>query len=368
MTTTATTPKKRGWKSWLPKAIFTVLGLVAAYFIFAAMGQALGSFQQGWERALSVPTIWLVAIIVASVFAIAVYPLTAMAAIPGLGYGPAFVDRQGGFVIATGIPFGGGPIAVGTQYAILAKYDVPQKKAAAAVAADAVWTYLMTFGAPALGLIMLEVFERRSLQADECGPVSCHVIDWICIGAGIVCAVSVVAIAFVLRSQSNAEAVGRFAEGVVGGVFRFIKKTPPDIVGSVVGFNDTAAEMVGTRWKQLTLTNVLAQLSPLLVILAALWGVGAGSVTFIEAFTAYSVALLATTVPIAPGALGTVDAVLVALLVAFGAQSDQALAVDIIWRGFTFFPQMIVGACALLFFFVERRIASRRALSEQRTA
>lgn len=352
------------WKSWLPKVIFSILGLAAAAFIFLAMSKAFGSFAQGWETAMSVPRPWLIAIIVASVFAIGVYPLTAIAAIPGLGYKAAFIDRQGGFVIATGIPFGGGPIAVGTQYAILAKYDVPQKKAAAAVAADAVWTYLMTFGAPALGLILLEVIQRRSLEADECGPVSCTVIDWICVMAGIICAVSVIGIAFVLRSQSNARAVGKFAEGVVGGVFRFMKKTPPDIVGSVVGFNATAAEMVGTRWKQLTITNILAQLSPLLVILAALWGVGAGGVTFIEAFTAYSVALLATTVPIAPGALGTVDAVLVALLIAFGAQSDQALAVDIIWRGFTFFPQMVVGAFALVYFFIDRRLASRKAQVE----
>lgn len=361
----AATTVRHTWKAWLPKVVLTVIGLALAYFIFRYMATNFGGFEQGVQAAFSMPTLWTVVAVVGGIIAIAVYPLTAIAAIPRLGYVPAFVDRQGGFAIATTIPFGGGPIAVGTQYAILARYGVSQRLAAAAVAADAIWTYLMTFGAPGIALVLLWVFERRSLTGDSCGGLSCSTIDAIIIVSGVVCLVSIAAIAFVLRSRSNAKRVGDFAQGALGWVFGFIKRTPPNVVETVVGFNDTAAEMVGRRWLPITLTNALAQLAPMIVIVAALRGVGADGVTVLEVFVAFSVALLLTTVPLAPGGAGTVDAALIGMLVAFGAQFDQAVAADVIWRAFAFFPQMLLGWIAVGIFGIQQRRARRaaRALS-----
>lgn len=353
--------KSGGWKSWLPKVILTLLGLVLAYFIFSYMATNFGGFEQGVQSAFSMPLIWTVAAIAAAIFAIAVYPLTAIAAIPHLGYVPAFVDRQGGFAIATTIPFGGGPIAVGMQYAILARYGVSQRLAAAAVAADALWTYLMTFGAPGVALTLLWIFERRAVTGDSCGAIPCETLDIIVLIAGVICLVSMAGVAFVLRSRSNAQRVGEFAQGLVGAVFRFIKRTPPDVVDSVVGFNDTAAEMVGKRWLPITLTNLLAQLAPMLVIIAALRGVGAENITVLEIFAAFSVALLLTTVPLAPGGAGTVDAALIGMLVAFGADFDQAVAADVIWRAFCFLPQMVLGWLAVGYFGIRQRLARRTA-------
>ena len=353
--------REGGWKSWLPKIILTILGLALAYFIFDYMANNFGGFEQGVKAAFSMPPVWTIAAIIAAIIAIGVYPLTAPAAIPKLGYVPAFVDRQGGFAISTTIPFGGGPIAVATQYAILARYGVQQRLAAAAVAADAIWTYLMTFGAPGVALILLWIFERRSLSGSECGAIPCQTIDIIIIIAGLVCLVSMAGIAFVLRSRSNAQRVGEFAQGAIGGVFRLVKRTPPNVVESVVGFNDTAAEMVGTRWVPITITNILAQLTPMFVVLAALRGVGADSVTALEVFAAFSVALLLTTVPLAPGGAGTVDAALIGMLVAFGATFEQAVAADVIWRAFCFLPQMVLGWIAVGYFAIQQRIARRKA-------
>ena len=354
--------RRGGWRGWLPKIILTALGIALAYFIFRYMADNFGGFQAGVEAAFSMPIGWTIAAIVAALIAIGVYPLTAPAAIPGLHYWPAFVDRQGGFAISTTIPFGGGPIAVGTQYAILARYGVPQRLAASAVAADAIWTYLMTFGAPGVSLILLWVVERRTLAGDECGSISCDVIDLVVVVTGVICLVSMLAIAFVLRSKTNAQKVGRFAQGAVGGVFRFIKRTPPNVFDSVVGFNDTAADMVGRRWKQITVTNIAAQLAPMFVIIATLEGVGASNVTPLEVFAAYSVALLLTTVPLAPGGAGTVDAALIGMLVAFGASTSEAVAADVIWRAFCFLPQMVVGWIGVSVFAIQRRMGKKSAV------
>lgn len=335
-------------KSWIPKVILIVLGLVAAYFIFTLLIPQFGSFEQGWEAALSIPPGWFIAIVLGAVFAIGVYPLTASAAIPGLSYRAAFVDRQAGYLISTGIPWGGGAIAVGTQYAILDRYGVSQKRAAAAVAADAVWTYLMTFGTPAVALALLFVIERRTVDGE---------FEWLALIGGVLFLVSVVLIAVILRSTTGARRLGLLAQRPVSFAFRIIKKSPPDLVESVVGFNETAADMVSTRWKQITVTNLFAQLAPFLVLVFALYGMGGydGSLTVLESFVAFSVAMLLASVPIAPGGLGTVDAALIALLVYFGADSGTATAVDIIWRAFVYFPQMIVGMGALGIFAWDRK-------------
>lgn len=353
MTAMPETTPKPAWRGWVVKGVLLVVGLAAAYLIFTELIPQFGNFEQGLQAALAIPTPWLIAIVVASILAIAVYPLTAPAAIPGLPYKAAFVDRQAGFLISTGIPWGGGAIAVGTQYAILARYGVSQKRAAAAVAADAVWTYLMTFGAPAIGLLALFLVERRTVDESY---------ELLALGAAIVFGVSVLVIALVLRSEVSARRVGGLAQSVVRFAFRVIKKAPPDVAGSVVGFHDTASEMVATRWKQLTLTNAAAQVTPFLVIVFALIGMGAfgAELSVLEAFVAFSVALLVASVPIAPGGLGTVDAALIGLLVYFGASPAEATAVDLIWRAFNYFPQMFVGFVAFLIFAWDRRRDRRR--------
>jgi len=354
-TQSAADVRPKSWaRVWIPKIILIVLGLGAAYLIFTELIPQFGSFEQGWEAAQQIPRGWLIVIIVGALASILVYPLTAPAAIPGLGYKPAFIDRQGGFAISTGVPWGGGAIAVGVQYGILARYKVPQSKAAAAVAADAVWTYLMTFGAPAVALLALFAIERRTVEGQ---------FELIAVIAAVLFLVSVVFIAIILRSEAGARKIGGLAQRLVNVLFRVVHKGPPDMVESVVGFHDTAATMVATRWKQLTLTNALAQFTPFVVLWAALYGTGAfeNELTVLEAFVAFSVALLLAAVPIAPGGLGTVDAALIGLLIYFGASSGQATAADIIWRAFAFFPQMLIGFGALLFFFWDRKRIEKRA-------
>jgi uncharacterized protein (TIRG00374 family) len=140
---------------------------------------------------------------------------------------------------------------------------------------------------------------------------------------------------------------------------RRIHRDAPDVSRSLVQFRGQAYELVRTRWVPLTISNVAAQLMPLLVLLAALHGVGAfpESVTLIEVFAAYAIALLLTSFPITPGGLGTVDAALVGLLVAFGAQGPDAVAADLMWRLVWFLPQLLVGLGCLGAFSWGRRRA-----------
>ena len=345
---TAEAKPRSKFRKWLPKTILMIGGLVVVYLLFTQVFSKFGDFEAGFKAAMTIPVGWFIAIIVTSLLSMAVYPLTANAAVPGLKYKPAFIDRQAGLLISSGVPWAGGPLAVGMQYKILDTYGVERKRAAAAVAADAVWTYMMTFGLPALSLLLLFVIEKKSIGT---------AYEIIAIVAAGIFLVTVGVIAIALRSAKGAAKIGALAEVPARWAFGIVKKTPPDIQTSVIGFHATASDMIAKRWWPITWTNVLAQLSPMLVIFAALFGMGGfpGDLSVLEVFVAYSVALLLASVPLAPGGLGTVDLALIGLLVLFGASSGQATAVDIIWRAFLYFPQMIVGLVALMWFFWDRR-------------
>lgn len=347
-----TEPAASARKSRKRQIITAIVGLVIMVAIFAFLFPRLSDYENALTQLREMPAMWLWLTIAAGLFNILVYPLTTDAALPGIGYRAAFVNRQAGFLVSNILP-GGGAIAVGTQYAILAKYGVSNARAAAAVAADAVWTYLLTLGFPAIAVALL-VIEGRSTA----GYIVTAVIGLVVVIA------SIIVIAIVLRSPDGARKVAAFLQRPVDAVMRRIRRPSPDITDRLVEFNEHASAMVQSRWKQLTITNLVAQLAPMLVLWFALIGLGAfpQPLTIIEIFAAYSIALILTSFPITPGGLGTVDAALVGLLVAFGVDSSTAIAADLVWRLVWFLPQLLVGLGAFGLYWWDRRRDARRSV------
>lgn len=331
--------------------ITVIVGLVIMIAIFAVLFPQLNGFQQALTKVADMPPAWIIALVVTGLINIVVYPITAIAAIPSLGYRAAFVNRQAGFLVSNIIP-GGGAIAVGTQYSILARYGVSSALAAAAVSADAIWTYLLTLGFPSIAVTLLVIEGRSTAGYTTAAAIGLLVV-----------VISLAVIITALRSEEGAHRVARLAQRPVHAAMKIVKKPAPDLDARLLEFHHHAATMVGTRWKQLTVTNLLAQGAPLLVLWAALAGLGAypQPLTLIEIFAAYSIALLLTSFPITPGGLGTVDAALVGLLVAFGVDSSIAIAADLIWRLVWFLPQLLVGLGAFGIYWWDQRRDSRRA-------
>jgi uncharacterized protein (TIRG00374 family) len=327
----------------------TVVGALVSVAVLAAVFLFLfpkfADYGEAIEQVRQMSPWWIAALAVASIANIVVYPFTEIAAIPGLTYRAAFASRQVAFTISNIIP-GGGAVAVATQYAILAGYRVPPALAAAAVSADGAWTYLITLAAPsiAVGLLLIAGDSTTGFTAAAV------------LGLTIVI-VSIAVIAVTLRSETGARRLGGWIQRPVNRVVGWLKRTPPDMTSVLVSFHVQASEMVGERWRSLTVTNVAAQLAPMLVLLAALAGLAAfpSPLSLVEVFAAYAIALLLTMFPLTPGGLGTVDAALVALLVGFGADASTALAADLIWRVAWFLPQLLVGLGALGFYKWDQR-------------
>jgi uncharacterized protein (TIRG00374 family) len=337
----STPAARKRWRSVITAGI----GLVLIVAVFAFIFPQFANYQQAFEQLRQMSAWWLLALLVAAIVNNLAYPLTAQAAIPKLPYRVAFTSRQVSFLVSNVIP-GGGAIAAGSQYSVLATYRIPTPMAAAAVTADAVWTLLITLAAPSLAIVLLITEGRSTL-----GYTTIAVI------ALTITVVVMLLTAIVLRSEDGAARIGRVLERPAAAVFRIIRRPAPDLSASLVAFHEQAAAMVGRRWAPLTLTNLLAQFMPMVILICALAGLGVfpKPLSLIEVFAAFSIAILLTSVPITPGGLGTVDAALVALLVAFGADSSTALAADLIWRVFWTLTQLGVGLFAFGLYGWDRR-------------
>lgn len=333
----------------LKSVIIAVVGLAIMAAVFFFLFPQFGDYGEAFALIKVMSPWWMAAFAAVSLVNIAVYPLTAIAAIPGLAYRKAFASRQAAFAISNVIP-GGGAVAVGVQYSVLAGYEVPSGQAAAAVTADGVWTYLITLAAPSVAVLML-VVQGVSVYGLKAAAA---------IGL-IVVVTSLLVIAVTLRSEHGARKIGGVIQRPLARVFAVLRKPAPDITARLVDFHDIASEMVSHRWRSLTLTSLAAQAAPFVVLLAALAALGVvpEPLTLVKAFAAYSVALLLTMVPVTPGGLGTVDAALVALLVGFGVEPSSALAADLIWRLVWFVPQLMVGLGALGLYQWDKRALDR---------
>jgi len=340
------TPARKGRKGII---ISSIVGLVVMMLLLWFIGQNSDEYRKAFTELGSIDSFWKAMMGLASIINISIYPLTAIAAIRSLSYLHASLSRQSGFTLSNIIP-GGGAIAVATQYGVLAKYGVPQARAAAAVTADAIFTYLFTLGAPAIAVTLL-VIEGRSAG----GFVTTAVI-----GLTVVI-VSLIVIVAVLRSESAARKIGGWAQKLLNSVLRKFGKEAPDVTLILVQFHDQASDLIRTRWKALAITNVAAQMAPMLVLWAALEGLGVthSQLSLVELFAAFSIALVLTAFPITPGGLGTVDAALIALLIAFGVDGSTAVAADLLWRMVWFMPQLLVGALAVAKVGWDRRHARR---------
>lgn len=330
-----------------------IVGLVVMVLLFWFIGQNAGEYSKALVEVRSLSPSWLALLALASLVNLAIYPLTATVAIDGLSYKHATISREGGFTLSNIVP-GGGAVAVATQYAILARYGIDAARAASAVTADAIFTYLFTLGAPAIAVTLLVIEGRSTTGYTVTAAIGLTVVI-----------VSVIVIAIVLRSSDGAQRIGAVVQRLIAPVMRRLRRTPPDITAALTSFHEHASQLVARKWRSLTVANVGAQMAPILVLWVALTALGVwpgGPLTLVELFAAFSIALLLTAFPITPGGLGTVDAALVALLTAFGVPSSDAVAADLIWRLFWFLPQLLLGAGALGVYAIERRRHARRDL------
>jgi uncharacterized protein (TIRG00374 family) len=336
---------RRTWRLVIASAV--TVGVLAA--VFAGVFPRFAHYSQAWSSIQRIPAGYLVALAVAAVANIAIGAWPLQAALPGLGYRPAFIVGQTSFAISNALP-AGGAIGLGVEYDMLESYRVGAGAAAGASAISTVFNLFATLTMPVLGVLALLAT----------GQVRWHYVLIAVIG-GLAVAASVAATTAVLRSEGGARRVGRLADRYVNALTRRLRRgRTVDVAGKILDFRSDVVGVLRKRWPVVIGSTLLPQFSLWLILLLAVHALEHGvhghfRVTWPESLAAFSFAAILSYLPVSAGGLGTVDAGLIGLLTAFGATGSQALAADVVWRVATFVPQVTTGALAFLWWRVTGR-------------
>ncbi len=330
--------------------IASVLTVGILILVFAVVLPKFGDYGAAWEAVQNMEPWHLGLIALATVGVVIVYVFPFQAALPGLKYKPAFLTRQTSFMISNVVPAGGG-FGLAVQFGMLSSYGYGAAPVTATIGITSVWNTLVTLSFPVIGLAVLAATGQGGGQQTMVTLIAVSAVT-----------VMITVLVLILRSEDLAHKIGRFANKLVQGAARLVRRDVGfDAEAAVVEFRSSIVTVVADRWLLITVTNVgqqLAQFSILYLAVVALQGGFGGPVSLFEAFAAFAFGRLATFIPIPPGGLGTTDAIMTAMLTSFGLPSNDALAATMIWRAATYFPQVFIGAGALL---VWRRGSQDRA-------
>ena len=318
-----------------------IITLVILIVVFAVVLPQLGDYDAAWDAIQGMETWELLVIVGATVAMVFIYALPFQAALPGLRFWQAFQVRQVSFMISNVVPMGGA-FGLAVQFRYLQQYGYASAPATAVIGITSTWNTFVTLLLPVSALILLALTGQANMEAMGITVVASAVA----IGA-------IILFALILRDESLARKVGGWADDAIGWFAGVIKRDiDVDATAGIVSFRSSIIDVVRERWLLITVANVgqqLAQFSILYLAVVALQGSWFDPIGPVEALAAFAFGRLATFVPVPPGGLGTVDALITSILQAFGLDNNSALAATMIWRAATFFPQIIIGGLTMLF-------------------
>lgn len=352
------TPAMPAAPSRTRQVVAGVITLVVLVVVFVRILPQFANYGEAWDEIQKMSLAAVGGLAVVTLLNIAVYAWPYQAALPGIGFGRAFVVRQTSFMISNAIP-AGGAIGLGVQYAMLGGYGIGPAAATATIGITSVFNLLVTLALPAVGVVLI-VAEGEATAVQILGAV----------GAVVAVAAMVGVLAAVLRSESLAQRIGGLGDRVLHRVRPSMVPDGQDgpAMRGVLNFRHSTVDVISRHLWSITASNVAMQLTQFLVLAVAIYamsGQGAG-VNAAEVFAAFALARLASFIPITPGGLGTVDVAMAGLLSAFGMDNAVAAAAILVWRACTFVPQVVIGIGTFLWW--RRRTGPARGATAQAKA
>jgi putative heme transporter len=285
-----------------------VLGLAVVVATFVFVLPRIANYGDVWRvvRELSWEQLALLAGV--TVLNLATFPPQWMAALPGLRFRQAFVVTQAS-TASTYVAPGGAAVGIALSFAMLRGWGFRSRDVGLAVAVNGIWNQLCALAFPvvALALLTLAGGENALLQ--------------------------------------TAALIGRAASWVL----RLIRRHPVAWNSEAfVRFRERAIGLLRRRGHWITLGTLAGQLTVFLVLLVSLrvLDVPSSEVSATEAFAAWSLVRLLTSVPITPGGIGVVELGLTSALVGFGGSNAGVVAAVLVYRFLTVVPTLVLGLLA----------------------
>jgi uncharacterized membrane protein YbhN (UPF0104 family) len=310
------------------------LGVALAAAVFVLVLPRIASYGEVIHQLGTISPAWAVALGIATLLDVVTTAFPWMAVLPQLSFLQALAFTQASTALTTLLP-GGAPLGMAISFGFLRRLRVDRGGAAFAVAVTGIWSQTMIFLYPLVGAILVLATGKLSTSTALIAGVSAVA------GAAIV-GIAVAA----LRSPTAALRLGNAAERFTAWVKGLFHRPPPAWSGeSLVRFREERLVLLRRRWAVLTAATLVNQLSAFLVFELSLHAVGISSATLplSEAFLAWAIGRVISSLPLTPGGIGVVELGMVGTLVGFGAPNAHVVAAVLLYRGLIVLPTLVVG-------------------------
>ncbi len=325
--------KRTGWGRII--AIAVSIAVIAAVFAFAL--PKIADYGEVWGVVKGMSWQWLAVLVGALLLDIGTFAPPWMAALPGLSYLHGTRMTLASTALSTVAP-GGAAVGMATSFAMLKAWGFEGRPVGLAVAVTSVWNQLVILGVPIIAVAGVVAEGGRN-----------RTVELVALIALAVFAVIVVGFSIGLTSARLARRLGDRAARTANWLKGLFHRAPVKWNGEAfVRFRVEAIELIRRRWAFLTFATLANHLTVFLVLAASLRAVGVPRthVTIVEAFAAWALARVLGSIPITPGGVGFVELGLTGALVAFGANSTEAVAATLIYRFVTIVPVIVLGLLA----------------------
>lgn len=317
------------------------LSLLTVGGVFGLAFPRISSYRQQWHAiaALTWPGMLLVAVSAAG--SLAATLVMTRVFLPRLRFRQAAAVNLGSSAVANIVP-AGGAVALGLTWRMLASWGIGTQDFVQYTLVSGLWNVFARLGLPGLALLAIAM----SGKSGGIPPAVAYC------GASVLLVVAA-AVGILLRSRRFALLTGQLLQRAEKLGCRVARKQPSERMAErLLGFRADIAALLARRGIRITVTTMVANIAPWLVLLACLRasGLTQGQVSWQASLAAFAVVRLVTVLPITPGGLGIVELGLAAPLTAGlgSAPSARVAAAVLLFRAVTYLPSVPLGALAVL--------------------
>jgi putative heme transporter len=319
----------------------SALGIALAAVVFAEVVPRIASYGSVAKQLETVSAPWAAALAVAALLDVLTTALPWRALLPRLSWVGALGFTQASTALTYVLP-GGAPLGMAISFGLLRRLRVTAGEAGFAVALTGIWSQVMILLYPLVGALL--VLGSGHLSGSTAAIA----------GASAVAGAIIAGLAFaVLRSPRAALWLGDAAGRVGARVARSFRRSGPDWSGeALVRVRAERLRDLRRRWPALTAATLGNQLTAYLIFEFSLRAVGVSvaSLPPSEAFLAWAIGRVISSLPLTPGGIGVVELGMIGTLVGFGAPHAHVVAAVLLYRALVIVPTLVVGGVALLGF------------------
>ncbi len=319
----------------------SALGVALIAAVFAEIVPRIASYGSVAHQLGTVSAPWVAALAAGALADVLSTALPWRVLLPQLSWLGALGFTQASTAATTVLP-GGAPLGMALSFALLRRLRIDRGHAAFAVALAGIWSQVMIFVYPLAGAVLVLATGRLSSSTAAIAGAS-----------GAAAAVLVGLATAALRSPAAARRLGDAANRVATRLARLLRRDPPRWNGeALVRVREERLLLLRRRWPSLTAATIVNQLAAYLVFELSLRAVGISfeSLPPSEAFLAWAIGRVISSLPLTPGGIGVVELGMIGTLVGFGAPHAHVVAAVLLYRAVIVVPTLVVGAIALLGF------------------